>query len=48
VTVTGEIATMTERIVRRFDPLAVILFNAQARTLLAAVRCDLEQHGFTA
>ncbi len=31
MTVTDEIATMTERIVRRFEPLAVILFGSQAR-----------------
>jgi predicted nucleotidyltransferase len=29
--VADEIATMTERIVRRFDPLAVILFGSRAR-----------------
>ncbi len=31
MTVADEIATMTERIVQRFDPLAVILFGSQAR-----------------
>lgn len=31
MTIADEIATMTERIVRRFDPLAVILFGSQAR-----------------
>lgn len=40
------IAMMTERIVRDFDPLQIILFGSQARAVWTSISTALTEHGY--